>query len=329
MRVLVTGGAGYIGSCTAARLAKAGFDPVVFDNLSTGHADNVRWGPLVVGDLQDSELLRRTVREHDIEAAVHFAASAYVGESMQQPGKYFRNNVAGSLALLEALQAEDVGTIVFSSTCATYGLPEHVPIDETHPQQPVNPYGESKLFVEKALRWYGAIHGTRWLALRYFNVAGADTEHALGERHEPETHLIPLVIEAALGRRSCIEVLGTDYATADGTAVRDYVHVVDLAEAHVAALRLLLAGGESRALNLGTGRGFSVREVIDAVRSLSGRDVPVREAPRRPGDPPVLVADATLAGTILGWQPRAAGLEQIVTSALAWHTVQPRIHARD
>jgi UDP-arabinose 4-epimerase len=318
-RVLVTGGAGYIGSCAAARLAEGGVEPVVFDNLTTGHRDNVRWGPLIVGDLRDVELLRSTMRAYAIEAVVHFAASAYVGESMQAPTKYFRNNVIGSLSLLEAIQAEGVRAIVLSSTCATYGVPERVPITEAHPQHPVNPYGESKLFVEKALRWYGEIHGTSWVALRYFNVAGADAAHRLGERHEPETHLIPLVIEAALGRRQQVEIFGADYATPDGTGVRDYVHVADLAEAHVAALRYLLHGGESRALNLGTGLGHSVREVIDAVRGVSGSEFSVQYHPRRPGDPPVLVADAGLARKTLGWEPRFTSIEEIVGSALAWH----------
>ncbi|MHB8576018.1 MAG: UDP-glucose 4-epimerase GalE [Dehalococcoidia bacterium] len=317
-RVLVTGGAGYIGSCAAARLAEGGVEPVVFDNLTTGHRDNVRWGPLVVGDLRDVELLRSTMRAYAIEGVVHLAASAYVGESMQAPTKYFRNNVSGSLSLLEAIQAEGVHAIVLSSTCATYGVPERVPITEAHPQHPVNPYGESKLFVEKALRWYGEIHGTSWMALRYFNVAGADAAHGLGERHEPETHLVPLVIEAALGRRQQVEIFGTDYATPDGTGVRDYVHVADLAEAHVAALRYLLQGGESRALNLGTGRGHSVREVIDAVRSVSGSEFSVQYHPRRPGDPPILVADAGLARKTLGWEPRFTSIEEIVGSALAW-----------
>jgi UDP-arabinose 4-epimerase len=320
--VLVTGGAGYIGSHACKALARAGYRPVAFDNLVYGHRWAAKWGPLVIGDLADPEALARVFAEHRIEAVVHFAAYAYVGESMQEPARYFRNNVANTLNLLEAALAHGVGHLVFSSTCATYGLPDSVPISEDTPQRPVNPYGESKLFVERALHWLGVAHGLRSVSLRYFNAAGADPERELGEDHDPETHLIPLVIQSALGVRDPVKVFGTDYPTPDGTAVRDYIHVTDLANAHVAALEYLRAGGASTALNLGTGRGHSVREVIAAVERLSGRPVPAREAPRRPGDPPVLVADAARAGEVLGWHPRLSDLETIVATAWAWHARQ-------
>ena len=317
--VLVTGGAGYIGSHTCKALAQAGFTPVTLDNLVYGHRRAVKWGPFVEGDLADRALLEQVMREHSVQAVIHFAAYAYVGESMQQPGKYFANNVVNTLNLLDAMRNVGVQRVVFSSTCATYGLPERVPIDERHPQQPVNPYGESKLFVERALKWYQLAHGLNWAALRYFNAAGADADGELGEDHTPETHLIPLIIEAALGARAYVEVFGSDYPTADGTAIRDYIHVTDLADAHVRALRYLFAGGESMALNLGTGRGYSVREVISAVERVSGRAVPTRDAPRRPGDPPELVANASLAGQQLGWYPQHSSLENIARTAWLWH----------
>ena len=318
--VLVTGGAGYIGGHTCKALARAGYTPVTLDNLVYGHRWAVKWGPFVEGDLADRDLLRRVMREHQIQAVVHFAAYAYVGESVRAPEKYFRNNVVNTLNLLEAMRAADVDSIVFSSTCATYGVPSKVPISESDPQQPVNPYGESKLFVERALHWLGNAHGLRWAALRYFNAAGADPDGELGEDHDPETHLIPLVIEAALGRRPHIEVYGTDYDTPDGTAIRDYIHVTDLAEAHVLALNQILAGGNSLALNLGTGTGHSVRDVINTVEGISKRPVPVREGPRRPGDPPALVADPSLAQEVLGWTPNHSSLPAIVSTAFNWHS---------
>jgi UDP-glucose-4-epimerase GalE len=317
--ILVTGGAGYIGSHTCKALARSGYTPVTLDNLIYGHPWAVKWGPLVEGDLADGDLLRQVMHDHRIAAVVHFAAYAYVGESVREPEKYFRNNVANTLNLLEAMRATDVGSIVFSSTCATYGVPQRVPISEDAPQRPVNPYGESKLFVERALHWLGGAHGLHWAALRYFNAAGADPDGELGEDHDPETHLIPLVIEAALGRRPHIEVYGTDYATPDGTAIRDYIHVTDLAEAHVLALGELLGGRDSLALNLGTGQGHSVRDVIRTVETVSGLAVPVREGPRRPGDPPALVADASLARQVLGWTPQHSSLDTIAHTAFAWH----------
>ena len=318
--VLVTGGAGYIGSHTCKALAAAGYSPVALDNLVHGHRWAVRWGPFEQADLADREAIERVLRRHDIGAVIHFAAYAYVGESMSDPGKYFRNNVAHTLNLLEAMRAVGVGRIVFSSTCATYGMPEAVPIAEGERQLPVNPYGESKLFIERALYWHGAAHGLRWTALRYFNAAGADPDGEIGEDHDPETHLIPLAIETALGRRRELQVLGTDYPTPDGTAVRDYVHVTDLADAHVRALRHLEGEGPSGALNLGTGRGHSVREVIAMVERVSGRKVNARNAPRRAGDPPVLVAAPGRARELLGWEPRWSSLETIVQTAHRWHS---------
>jgi len=318
--VLVTGGAGYIGSHTCKALAAAGYSPVALDNLVHGHRWAVRWGPFEQADLADREAIERVLRRHDIGAVIHFAAYAYVGESMADPGKYFRNNVAHTLNLLEAMRAVGVGRIVFSSTCATYGVPEAVPIAEGERQLPVNPYGESKLFIERALYWHGAAHGLRWTALRYFNAAGADPDGEIGEDHDPETHLIPLAIETALGRRRELQVLGTDYPTPDGTAVRDYVHVTDLADAHVRALRHLEGEGPSGALNLGTGRGHSVREVIAMVERVGGRKVNARNAPRRAGDPPVLIAAPGRARELLGWEPRWSSLETIVQTAHRWHS---------
>ena len=324
MRVLVTGGAGYVGSHTTKVLAHSGFQPVVLDNLETGHRWAARWGPLVVGDLANTSLLQELLQEYRVEAVLHFAAHAYVSESVANPRKYFRNNVANTLNLLEAMLDNGVRNIVFSSSCASYGLPESVPIREDHPQRPVNPYGESKLFVERVLDWYGQTYGLNWMSLRYFNAAAADPEGEIGEEHEPETHLIPLVIQAALGQRSLVEIYETDYPTPDGTAIRDYVHVTDLAEAHVRALRYLANGGNSMALNLGTGKGHSVREVIQAVERVSGRHFPVRETGQRPGDPPALVADASRAAQVLGWRPRYPELDSLVEHAWRWHASRNR-----
>jgi len=319
MRILVTGGAGYIGSHTAKRLATNGHEPIVFDDLSQGHDWAVKWGPLERGSLADPARLADVFGRYDIGGVVHFAASALVGESMTNPGRYFQNNTVGTLNLLEAMRAAGVRTLVFSSTCATYGNPVRVPIDETHPQAPVNPYGESKLMVEKMLRWYGEIHGLRWIALRYFNAAGADPDGDIGEDHDPESHLIPLVIGAALGTRPPVKMFGTDYPTPDGTAVRDYIHVADLADAHLRALDRLGAGEASQAINLGTGSGHSVREVVDTVARIGGRPVPVVESPRRDGDPAELVAAPGRAQQMLGWTPRHAALETIVRHAWTWH----------
>ena len=322
MNILVTGGAGYIGSHTAKRLAQAGHAPVVLDNLTHGHEWAVKWGPFERGDLADRAAVETVLRRHRVAAVVHFAASTYVGESMGDPGKYFRNNVVNSLNLLEAMQAAGVAAIVFSSSCATYGVPRALPIDETHPQVPVSPYGESKLIVERMLHWFGEAHGLRHAALRYFNAAGADPDGELGEVHDPETHLLPLVIEAALGRRPPVGVFGRDYPTPDGTAIRDYVHVTDLADAHLAAVEYLEGGGASTAVNLGTGRGHSVREVIETIERVSGRPVPSHDAPRRPGDPPSLVADPRRAAGVLRWTPRFPDLQTIAEDAWRWHARQ-------
>ena len=328
LRVLVTGGAGYIGSHTSKILARSGFEPVVLDDLSTGHRKNVRWGPFVHGNLADSALLREVMRGFDIKAVIHFAAHACVAESMRNPSKYFHNNVVNTLNLLDAMVEVRVEYIVFSSSCATYGIPQVVPIPENHHQSPVNPYGETKLFVERGLNWYAQSYGLRWMALRYFNAAGADPECEIGEEHDPEPHLIPRVIQAAMGKIPCVEIFGTDYSTADGTAIRDYVHVTDLAEAHRLALAGILDGGKSAALNLGTGTGHSVLEVIAAVERIGCCSVPVREAQRRPGDPPELVADAAMAHRSLRWQPRHSALEEIIETAWQWHASQSHIPAR-
>jgi UDP-glucose-4-epimerase GalE len=317
--VLVTGGAGYIGSHACKALAKAGYEPVAYDNLVYGHREAVRWGPLIEGDLADRPLLAETIRRHKIAAIIHFAAYAYVGESVEKPEKYFHNNVANSFGLMETMLETGVKTIVFSSTCATYGLPETMPIREDTPQHPVNPYGETKLMIERALYWHGIAHGLRYVALRYFNAAGADPDGEIGEDHNPETHLIPLILDAAAGKRAQIDVFGTDYPTPDGTAIRDYIHVQDLAEAHVLALNYLEKGGASLPLNLGTGTGHSVRETIAVARRITGKTIPSRDTTRRPGDPPVLVADATKARAVLGWKPSLDALDRIIATAWAWH----------
>jgi UDP-arabinose 4-epimerase len=318
--ILVTGGAGYVGSHACKALAAAGYRPIVYDNLARGHRDAVKWGPLVEGDLHDRDRLIAAMRAHRVEAVMHFAAFAYVGESVTAPALYYRNNVVGTLSLLDAMHASGVARIVFSSTCAVYGIPQTVPIRETTTKAPVNPYGETKLATERALRWYGAAYGMRSAALRYFNAAGADPDGEIGENHEPETHLIPLILRAALGTGEALRIFGSDYPTRDGSAIRDYIHVTDLADAHVRALRHLAEGGDSLELNLGTGGGHSVREVIAAVERIAGRKVPVSEAPRRPGDPPELVADAALAADRLGWRPRYSDLDTILRTALAWET---------
>jgi UDP-glucose-4-epimerase GalE len=322
--VLVTGGAGYIGAHACKSLARAGYEPVVFDNLSRGHRAAVRWGPLIQGELADRERLRSAIEQYRVAAVMHFAAYAYVGESVSDPALYYRNNLGGSLSLLEAMRASGVDRMVFSSTCATYGIPDSVPIEETAPQLPVNPYGETKLAIERALHWYGQAYGVRSVSLRYFNAAGADPDGEIGESHDPETHLVPLVLQAACGRRAQIDIYGTDYPTPDGTAIRDYIHVADLAAAHLRALEHLRAGNGSVALNLGTGRGHSVREVIAAAEAVAGKTVPRREVARRPGDPAALVADPARAAELLGWRAEMSDLETIIRTALAWHAKQPQ-----
>jgi UDP-arabinose 4-epimerase len=319
LKILVTGGAGYIGSHTCMALAAAGYTPIVLDNLSTGHRWAVKWGPLVVADIADRSRVKSVIKESGIGAVVHFAGHAYVGESVRQPKKYFDNNVTKTLALLDTLLETGISKVVLSSTCATYGVPQKLPITEDHPQEPINPYGASKLFVEKILYWYEVAYGIRHLTLRYFNAAGADPDGGIGEDHDPETHLVPLVIAAAQGLNPAVEIFGTDYDTADGTAVRDYVHVCDLARAHVSALDYLLNGGHSTSVNLGTGRGHSIRDVISAVEAISGTTVSVVEGPRRAGDPAVLIANPEFGQTLLRWTPEKSDLHTIVRTAWGWH----------
>lgn len=323
MRILVTGGAGYVGSHCLRRLLAAGHEVVVYDNLRQGHEAAVPPGLLVVGDLLEQDQLAALMRERRIEAVMHCAALALVGESVQKPDLYYRNNVVGSFHLLEAMRESGVRRIVFSSTTATYGTPEEMPIAETTPQQPINPYGFSKLVVERMLDDYAAAHGFGFAALRYFNAAGAAPDGSIGEDHTPESHLIPIVLQVALGQRESISIFGDDYPTPDGTCIRDYVHVEDLATAHLAALERL-ESGKGIKVNLGTGRGYSVREVIDACRRITGHPIPELIGPRRPGDPPELVADARLAREVLAWQPQYTTIESIVETAWNWHRQHPR-----
>jgi UDP-glucose-4-epimerase GalE len=320
--VLVTGGAGYIGSHAAKALSRAGYRAVVYDNFAAGHRGAVRFGDLVEGEIGDVDRVRRALREYRIGAVMHFAAFLDVGESVADPIKYYRNNVTGALAVLEAMAAESVRCFVFSSTCATYGEPVETPIVETHPQHPINAYGATKLAVERALEHVERAHGIRWTALRYFNAAGADPDGDIGEDHSPEIHLIPRAIEAAHGGRA-LQVFGDDYPTPDGTCLRDYVHVTDLATAHLRALEAILETGKSGAYNLGTGRPHSVKQVIDAVGRVCGRQVPWTLAPRRPGDPAILYASAHKAQTDLHWTPRFSDLDAIVGTAWAWHQAHP------
>lgn len=318
-RILVTGGAGYIGAHAAKTLAAHGYVPVTYDSLVHGHEWAVRWGPLERGDIADRERLDDVLGRHRPDAVMHFAAYAYVGESVGDPGKYYRNNVAGTLSLLEAVRDQGIERFVFSSTCATYGIPETLPITDQAPQRPINPYGRSKLMVEAMLADFGAAHGLRWTALRYFNAAGADPQSEIGEMHDPETHLIPLAIAAAAGDGPPLTVFGDDYDTPDGTCIRDYVHVSDLAEAHVLALAALDRGAAGEAYNLGTGHGFSICEVIQSVERVTGRPVPHRFGPRRKGDPAVLVSSAERARDALGWSPSHTEIDGIVATAWAWH----------
>ena len=322
MNILVTGGAGYVGAHTAKLLAAHGHDVWIFDNLSTGHAAAALPGSLIVGDLHDGELLRCLLKARKIDAVLHFAACALVGESVEDPAKYYRNNLVATLSLLEAMRGCGIGRIVFSSTCATYGAPAEVPIREDTVQAPCNPYGFTKLAIERALEDYASAYGWGFAALRYFNAAGAAADGTLGEDHSPESHLIPIVLQVALGQREHIAVLGDDYPTPDGTCVRDYIHVEDLATAHLAALQRLQPG-QGIKLNLGTGQGHSVREVIDACRRVTGREISVVVGARRPGDPPELVADSKLAMETLAWQPQYTTIEAIVATAWKWHHAHP------
>jgi UDP-glucose 4-epimerase len=325
VRVLVTGGAGYVGSHVVHDLVGAGHEPVVIDDLSKGHRAAVPAGvPLITADLGDREALRRVCAETRPEAALHFAGFTEVGESVRAPGRYFLNNVANGVYLLEAMVEAGVKMLVFSSTAAVYGEPQQVPIPEDHPTIPTNPYGESKLFFERILARYQVAHGVRSIALRYFNAAGAHPSSAIGEDHSPESHLIPIILQVALGRREKLSVFGTDYPTPDGTCVRDYVHVCDLSSAHLLALERLAAGAESDVFNLGNGMGFSVREVVRVAEEVTGRAIPVEAAARRPGDPAVLVASADKAKRVLGWKPQYSDLRAIVASAWRWHSAHPQ-----
>ncbi len=326
MRILVTGGAGYIGSHATRWFLDRGHEVWIYDNLSAGHRAAAPPDRLVLGELEDTGRVEQALAEHRIEAVVHFAAKALVGESVRDPGLYYRNNVLGTLSLMEAMRRADVSRIVFSSTCATYGVPQRVPITEDEPQRPINPYGNTKLAIEFALRDFARAHGWGVALLRYFNAAGARPDGSLGEDHDPETHLIPLAIGAAQGVRPPLEILGTDYPTPDGTCIRDYIHVDDLAEAHRLALERLTPG-EPLVCNLGMGRGQSVREVVRAVREVSGVEVPAREGPRRPGDPPALVACADRARQLLAWEPRYTDLRAIVETAWNWHHRHPHGYA--
>lgn len=312
--ILVAGGAGYIGSHACKALAEAGYRPVALDNLLTGHADAVKWGPLVQADIADVDTVRRTVREHQITSVMHFAARSLVGESVVKPDLYYENNVTGTLRLLEALTAEGLKHMVFSSTAAVYGAVDLELIGEDTPKAPINPYGETKLAIERALGWIGAAKGFTWCALRYFNAAGADAGGEIGERHDPETHLIPNLVRATLGTGPGLKVFGDDYPTPDGSAVRDYIHVTDLVEAHIKALDRLKAGGASRPFNLGTGKGLSVLEVIAAAERALARKPPFEIAPRRAGDPPRLVADPSAAMRALDWTPTRSDADSLVAS---------------
>jgi UDP-glucose 4-epimerase len=320
--ILVTGGAGYIGSHTVLALKKAGYQVVILDNLVYGHRDlveQVLQVELVVGDTNDRALLDKLFTSQQFAAVMHFSAYAYVGESVSDPAKYYRNNVIGTLTLLEAMEAASIKNFVFSSTCATYGVPNEVPIPEDHPQNPINPYGATKLMVERILTDFDVAYGLKSVRFRYFNAAGADPNGDLGEDHNPETHLIPLVLQTALGKRESVSIFGTDYPTSDGTCIRDYIHVSDLADAHVLGLEYLLKGKDSAVFNLGNGNGFSVREVIDTAIKITGKQIKVVECDRRPGDPPALIGSGDKARQILGWEPKYPDLKNILTHAWRWH----------
>ncbi|MBI5591920.1 MAG: UDP-glucose 4-epimerase GalE [Deltaproteobacteria bacterium] len=316
--VLVTGGAGYIGSHTCKALAALGYLPVSLDNLIYGHTWAVQWGPLITGDITDALILDQVFSQYRPKAVIHFAAFAYVGESVDHPAKYYQNNVVGSLAILDAMRRHGCRNIIFSSSCATYGIPEEVPIPENHPQLPINPYGRSKLMMEQIIQDYGSAYGISYAILRYFNAAGADPEGQIGEDHDPETHLIPILLQTVLGQRSHTDVYGTDYDTPDGTAIRDYIHVTDLARAHVLALKYLTESQQSLCINLGTGHGYSVMEVIQAVQQVTGKPVTYRTVGRRPGDPPALLAKSERADSLLDWKPDFSDILATILTAWNW-----------
>ncbi|WP_163272967.1 UDP-glucose 4-epimerase GalE [Chelativorans alearense] len=323
-RILVTGGAGFIGSHTAKLLSASGIEPVVYDNLSTGNRSSVRWGPFIHGDILDTALLARTIARYKPAAVIHFAACAHVGESVEQPAKYYRNNITGTQSLLDACLQSGLSSIIFSSSCATYGVPAHLPIVEGAPQIPINPYGRTKLIAEHMLRDYAAAYGLRYVALRYFNACGADPEGEIGEWHDPETHLIPRALMAASGAIPFLEVFGDDYETTDGTCVRDYIHVCDLAQAHVLAYKHLAAGGCDLTVNVGTGRGTSIREILAAISRVTGLEVPIRMYPRRAGDPPALYADPSLARTTIGFSAEHSDLDTIMRTAAPFFGLEVR-----
>ena len=323
MSVLVTGGAGYIGSHCVAKLIDRGVDVVVVDDLSKGHKASLKGGRLYVGSVANKEFLRNVFEQESIEAVIHFAAYSLVGESMTIPEQYFRNNVTAGLSLIETMIEFKVPYLVFSSTAATFGEPERVPIEENDRQVPTNPYGESKLIVEHMLKWCDQAHGLKYCALRYFNVAGARPDGSIGEDHRPESHLIPLILQVAQGKRDKLSLFGTDYPTKDGTCIRDYIHVDDLIDAHILALDYLRAGNSSTAFNLGNGQGFSNREIIEAARRVTGHPIPVSEEARRPGDPVVLIASSRKAMEVLGWKPNYTSVEDIIATAWNWHSSHP------
>lgn len=317
--ILIVGGAGYIGSHTNKLLSKRGYKTVVFDNLVSGHREFAKWGDFVLGDLANKDQIRSCFKKYQIGAVMHFSAFAYVNESVIDPAKYYRNNVANTLNLLDMMRESGVNKFIFSSSCATYGYPREISISENHPQSPMNPYGKSKLMVEDILKDYDKAYGIKFINLRYFNAAGADPEGEIGEWHDPETHLIPLAIYAALGRKEFLRIFGTDYPTKDGTCVRDYVHVSDLADAHILGLEYLEEKKVSDSFNLGNDKGHSVREVVDMVRRIAGKNFNVIESDRREGDAPILISDSKKAKEILGWIPKYNSLETIVETALNWH----------
>ena len=324
---LVTGGAGFIGSQSCKALKMAGYLPVVFDNLSTGHAEAARFGPFVKGDIRDQDAVAAAISKHKITAILHFAASAYVGESVQHPNAYYDNNVGGMISLLKAASATGIKRIVFSSSCATYGVPETLPIVETTPQRPINPYGRTKLIGEQMLEDLAHVTDLTFACLRYFNAAGADPEGELGEQHDPETHLVPLALMAASGRREVLSIFGDDYPTPDGTCIRDYIHVADLARAHVLALQHLMQGKPSIKLNLGSGRGHSILEIVRAIEAKTGRKLPIRIEPRRAGDPPSLTADPSRAAEVLGFRAELSSLDQIIEDAAPWFGLKCNVAA--
>ena len=323
MSILVTGGAGYIGSHCVAALINRGVNVVVVDDLSKGHKTSLKGGRLYVGSVADKEFLRSVFEQESIEAVIHFAAYSLVGESMTIPEQYFRNNVTAGLSLIETMIEFNVPYLVFSSTAATFGEPERVPIEENDRQVPTNPYGESKLIVEHMLKWCDQAHGLKYCALRYFNVAGARPDGSIGEDHRPETHLIPLILQVAQGKRDKLSLFGTDYPTKDGTCIRDYIHVDDLIDAHILALDYLRSGNPSTAFNLGNGQGFSNREIIEAARHVTGHPIPVLEEDRRPGDPAVLIASSQKAMDVLGWNPKYTNIKDIIATAWLWHSTHP------